>query len=256
MKLRILGCSGAEFPGFFSSAFLLGDSVLLDAGTVGAVLTEEEQWRIRHIFVTHAHLDHIKGIPLLADNVIVRNLQHQIVVHGTSEVLNSIKQHLMNNVIWPDFSQLPTPASAVIRYQELPPGEEVTIEGLQIRATPVNHSVPAVAYTVREAEVTLTYTGDTGPTFALWHELSEAAGPIDALLVEVSFPNELEELALLTGHLTTNLLAIELNKLKVLPRRLLVTHPKPQYYDTIKTELAGLTFPNLELLKEGNRYRF
>ncbi|MBJ6726741.1 MBL fold metallo-hydrolase [Geomesophilobacter sediminis] len=252
MRLRVLGCSGAEFPGFLSSAFLLDDAILLDAGTIGAVLTEEEQWRIRDIFVTHAHLDHIKGIPLLADNVIIRNLQHQVTVHAIPEVIKALREHLMNNVIWPDFSTIPTAEAPVIRYQEIHPGQEFDFGAYRFRATPVNHSVPAVAYTVEKDGARLTYTGDTGPTYELW----TMAGALDALIVEVSFPNALEELALLTGHLTCKLLEIELKKMKKLPRRILVTHPKPQYHETIREEVALLPFEGLELLKEGNVYDF
>jgi len=47
MKLRVLGSAGAEFPDFRPPAFLIDDSLLLDAGTISAVLTEEEQWQIR-----------------------------------------------------------------------------------------------------------------------------------------------------------------------------------------------------------------
>lgn len=252
MRLRVLGCSGAERPGHFSSAFLLDDSILLDAGTVGTALTEEEQWRIRHIFVTHAHLDHIKGIPLLADNVIISGLKHEVVVHGIPEVLRALREHLMNNVIWPDFSVIPSPNAPVIRYQEVTPGEDVAVEGYLFRATRVNHSVPAVAYTVQKGARRITYTGDTGPTFELWAQ----PGRLDALIVEVSFPNHLEELALLTGHLTTRLLEAELKKMPLLPKRILITHPKPQYHETIRAELKGLCLSQLELLQEGSVYDF
>ena len=54
MKLRILGASGAEFPGFRLPAFLVDDVLLLDAGTIGSALTAKEQWKIRNILLTHA----------------------------------------------------------------------------------------------------------------------------------------------------------------------------------------------------------
>ncbi len=59
-EAAILGSAGAEFPDFRPPAFLIDDSLLLDAGTIGSVLTEDEQWSIRNIFITHAHLDHIR----------------------------------------------------------------------------------------------------------------------------------------------------------------------------------------------------
>ncbi len=41
MKLRVLGSAGAEFPHFHPPAFLIDEALLLDAGTIGAVLSED-----------------------------------------------------------------------------------------------------------------------------------------------------------------------------------------------------------------------
>jgi hypothetical protein len=51
MKLRVLGCAGAELPDFRPPAFLLDDQLLLDAGTIGSVLSEEDQWKIHSICI-------------------------------------------------------------------------------------------------------------------------------------------------------------------------------------------------------------
>jgi ribonuclease BN (tRNA processing enzyme) len=250
MKLRVLGCAGSESLDFHPPAFLIDNELLLDAGTIGAVLGEDEQWGVRTIFLTHSHLDHIKGIPFLADNIIMRNLPHNIKVAGSAETVAAIRDHLLNNVIWPDFSRIPSPTAPVISYLELAPGREITVDGYSVTAYRVNHSIPAVGYIVRKGDKALLYTGDTGPTEAIW----EKAANLSALIVEVSFPNEMERMALLTGHLTAGLLKSELRKLKELPPRILVSHPKPQYYNRIRIELHALGIPQIELLKDGNCY--
>lgn len=250
MKLRILGCSGAELPGHQLSAFLIDDSLLLDAGTVGAVLDEEEQWQVKDILITHPHLDHIRGIPLLADNIIVKGLAHRVNVISTGEVIAAISSHLMNGIIWPDFTKIPSAQSPVISYTEILPEKEFLVGGFAVTACPVNHTVPAVGYRVSKGGRTLLYTGDTGPTERFW----QIAGDAAALVVEVSFPSELEEIALLTGHLTPLLLGKELAKLATLPPRILITHLKPQYYDRIKAELDALSMPGIELLRDGDVY--
>jgi ribonuclease BN (tRNA processing enzyme) len=250
MKLRVLGCAGAEFPNFHPPAFLIDDGFLLDAGTIGAVLGEEEQWALKHIFITHSHLDHTKGIPILADNIIMRNQPHNVKVVGTVETVAAIRNHLLNNVTWPDFSRIPSPATPVITYQEIEPEREISIDGYSVTAYRVDHSIPAVGYIVRRGGKSLFYSGDTGPTERIW----KMAVGIDIMIVEVSFPNEMEEMALLTGHLTSNLLRVELRKIKELPPRILITHPKPQFYDLIKAELADLGLPQIELLRDGNVY--
>lgn len=256
MKLRILGSAGAEFPDFRPPAFLIDDTLLLDAGTIGSVLSEEEQWNIRTIFITHAHLDHIRGIPALADNIIVKNLQHSVDVFAPVEVIDALQAHLFNGVIWPDFTQLPSVETPVLRFHTVKPATPVqlalngTPEGYRITAVPVHHTVPAVGYCVEHAGRRLVYTGDTGPTGAIWPYASGA----DALIVEVSFPNNQESLALLTQHLCCSLLEKELAKVTVLPKRILITHPKPQYYQIIKDEIEQMGIRQVELLRDGTIY--
>ena len=250
MKLRVLGCSGAEFPGHSPSAFLIDDSLLLDAGTVGSVLEEDEQWRISDILVTHPHLDHIRSIPLLADNIVVSGISRSVSVVSTREVIAAIGAHLMNGVIWPDFTKIPTPQAPVLYYREIVPEEEFQVGAYSVQARLVNHTVPAVGYRVSRGGTSLLYTGDTGPTDRIW----ELARDLAALVIEVSFPSDMEELALVTGHLTPALLGKELKKLAKLPPRILVTHLKPQYYHRIKQELHALRIPAVELLQDGNVY--
>lgn len=250
MRLRVLGCSGAEFPNFHPPAFLIDDSLLLDAGTIGAVLSEEEQWAIKHIFITHTHFDHIKGIPLLADNIIIKGIEHTVRVASTRENLQAIRDHLLNNVIWPDFTMIPSVDAPVIEYLEIEPEREVLVDGYTVTACRVSHSVPAVGYIVRKGDKALLYTGDTGPTDRIWRH----AVDLSAMIVEVSLPNEMERMALLTGHLTAHLLAGELRKLGTLPPRILITHPKPQYYEIIRGELQALGMPRIELMHDGNVY--
>jgi 3',5'-cyclic-nucleotide phosphodiesterase len=42
-----------------STCYLLGDSVLIDAGTGLGTLPLDQMLRIDHVVLTHAHLDHI-----------------------------------------------------------------------------------------------------------------------------------------------------------------------------------------------------
>jgi ribonuclease BN (tRNA processing enzyme) len=252
MKLRVLGSSGAEFPNMRSPAFLVDDVLLLDAGTIGAVLDEDEQWAIRSIFLTHTHLDHIKGIPFLADNIILKNLEHSVAVMSIPEVLDSLKRNLLNDVVWPDFTRIPDEERAVIRLRPIGTGTALDVGGYKVTAIEVNHSVPAVGYLVENAAGRrLLYTGDTGPTKAIWAYTSPR---VHALIVEVSMPNKMEEMAILTGHLTPRLLSEEIAKMKEMPERILITHPKPQYIETLREELEALGNSNISMLTDGDVY--
>lgn len=250
MKLRVLGSAGAELPDFRPPAFLLDDQLLLDAGTIGSVLSEEEQRKIHTIFITHSHLDHIRSIPALADNIIIKNQSHTVSIQSTSEVIAALQDHLFNNIIWPDFSSIPSVDNPVLRFTTIIPYQEYTVNDYKITAIPVNHTVPTVGYMVKSGGKKLVYTGDTGPTEEIWTYCSGA----DALIVEVSFPDSMKDLALLTKHLTASMLAEELAKIEELPKLILITHPKPQYYDIIRKEVDALAIAGLELLRDGSVY--
>ncbi|HBR21083.1 MAG TPA: MBL fold metallo-hydrolase [Nitrospiraceae bacterium] len=250
MKIEVLGCSGAEFPGFNPPGFLIDGKILLDAGTIGAYLSKNAQWKIRHIVVSHAHLDHIRGIPFLADNIIIKNKRHNVTVIGIAPVLKSLKNNLLNNKIWPDFTMIPNAEKAVIRFLEVKPGRQIEINGYKITAYRVNHSVPATGYIIQDRRgERLLYTGDTGPTTAIWKEAGRTK--IDRAIIEVSFPNRMEALAIATGHLTPKLLRKELEKIKIPPDKILITHPKPQHLKTIRSEIKKLGIPNIKILKDG-----
>ena len=250
MKLRVLGSAGAELPDFRPPAFLLDDQLLLDAGTIGSVLSEEEQWNIHTVFITHSHLDHIRSIPTLADNIIIKNQLHTVSVRSTVEVITAMQNHLFNNIIWPDFTKIPSAENPVIQFMAITPYQEYIVKEYRVTAIPVNHTVPTVGYQVKSGGKTIVYTGDTGPTEDIWTYCSGA----DALIVEVSFPDSLKELAQLTKHLTASMLVEELAKIDILPKRILITHPKPQYFDRIHKEVSELAIAGVELLRDGSIY--
>ena len=251
MKLKVIGSSGGEFPGHNLSAYLIDDKMLLDAGTIGATLREPSQWRIRTILITHAHLDHIKGIPFLADNLVIKNKAHSVTIISMQSVLTALKKNLLNNRIWPDFTIISAASRPVLVLKSLSPGKPLKIHGYTITAYKVNHSVPAVGYIIEDPEGRrLLYSGDTGPTEALW----KAAQHINCAIIEVSFPNHMKHLAMKTGHLTPELLLKEVRKIECPPEKIFITHPKPLYLKQIRREIKGLPLRHLAFLKDGKTY--
>lgn len=250
MRLKVLGSSGAEFPGFNPPAFLLDGTMLLDAGTIGSVLAEEAQWKIRNVLITHAHLDHIRSIPFLADNIIIRNNKHTVTVYGTKTVTDTIKKNLLNGSVWPDFTAIPNRKNPVIRLRNIQDGKRYKIDGYSVTAYAVDHSVPCTGYLVEDKKGRrLLYTGDTGPTGKIWRSADN--DPPHALIVEVSFPNRMRKTAIMTGHLTASLMKTELGKMKHPPGKILITHPKPQYLQAIRKEVGALGMKNIKILRDG-----
>lgn len=199
MRIRILGCSGGIGAGSRTSAMLIDDDVLLDAGTGIGDLALEDLHRIRHVFLTHAHLDHIAGLPLLVDSNFEEDFEIPVTVYGRQETLSAVKAHLFNDVIWPDFARIPNAEDPMLRYVVCDPGDTVSIEHREFRAVDVLHSVPSLGYTVRNSGGVFAVSGDTKTNKTLWPVLN-ACDDLKVLVIEVSFSDEQKELAMTAGH--------------------------------------------------------
>jgi len=250
MKIKVLGCSGAELPGHRPPSFLLNDKILFDTGSLTNILDIRGQSKIEHIFITHPHLDHILGIPFLADNLIFRKKRHRVNILSIAPVIKKIRKSLLDGSIWPDFTVIPNTHAGILNLIELRGGHSIKIDNYTVTPYSVHHSVPATGYLVEDKRKRrFFYTGDTGPSDATWKNIGEKQ--IHCLIIEASFPNRMEEIAIGTGHLTPRLLKNELLKIKPNPERIFVIHIKPQYFKTIKSELQKLKIKNLRLLKDG-----
>ena len=98
MQYRVLGCSGGEAPGFRLPSFLVEEGLLIDTGSVAMALEGTQQAGIDHILLTHTHLDHTGGLPLLADKV-VGSRTTPVQVHGIAPTLDGIRRNLLNDVL-------------------------------------------------------------------------------------------------------------------------------------------------------------
>lgn len=233
MNLRILGCSGGIGKHLRTSSYLIDDDILLDAGTGVGDLTIEEMRKLKHIFISHSHMDHIVSIPLLLDTLF-SDLKQPLIVHAREETINAIKQHIFNWKIWPDFTELPAKESPVLEFQAMKPGEAFDINGRSIEMIDVNHSVPAAAYVVKTPSAVLAYSGDTTTNDSLWHALN-GYDQLDFMIVECAFANHDLELAKLAHHYCPSLLVDDLKKLKHQPK-IGISHLKPGEEKTIMQE--------------------
>lgn len=250
MKIRVLGCSGAETPGHRPPSFLLNGRILFDTGSVTNVLDVKDQRKIEYIFITHSHLDHILGIPFIADNLIFGRTRHRVNVVSIPPVIKTIRKSLLDGSIWPDFTVIPNTHAAILNLIDLKSGHSIEVNGYKVTPYAVNHSVPATGFLVEDRRgKRFFYTGDTGPSDGTWQKIGNQE--IHCLIIETSFPNRMEEIAIRTGHLTPRLLKEELSKMKKRPERIYITHPKPQYSDLIQSEIKKLNLAHTRLLKDG-----
>jgi ribonuclease BN (tRNA processing enzyme) len=216
MRIRILGCSGGIGAGSRTSAMLIDNDVLIDAGTGIGDLELADLDSIRHVFLTHAHLDHVAGLPMLVDRVFDENFETPLTVYAREETLRAIQEHLFNGVIWPDFAKLPSAEKPMLRYEVCSPGDTVRIDERDFYAVDVLHSVPSLGYTVQNSGGAFAVSGDTKSNETLWPVLN-ACDDLRMLVIEVSFPDEMERLAAESGHYCPRTLTRDLERLRHSP---------------------------------------
>ena len=250
MRIRILGCSGGIGAGSRTSAMLIDNDVLLDAGTGIGDLGLDDLRSIRHVFLTHAHLDHIAGLPMFVDSIFDENFEVPLTVYARAETLDAIKAHLFNDVIWPDFTKLPSEDNPMLRFVKTNPGDTVSIEHRDFHAIDVVHSVPSLGYTVKNSGGVFAVSGDTKTNETLWPVLN-ACEDLKVLVIEVSFPDEQEKLATLAGHYCPNTMSRDLARLDHSPD-IWLTGMKPGEEDRILGQvLAAVPDKKIRMLSRG-----
>ena len=254
LKIRVLGCSGGIAKGVATTSFLIDDDILIDAGTGVGDLSITEMKRIKHIFITHSHLDHVCSIALLIDTLFDHLVGQPIIVHAQRSTIKILKEHVLNWAIWPDFTVLPNKSRAVLKMKAMSKGSTLDIDGRSIEMIEVNHSVPAVAYRVESQGKSFAFSGDTTTNETLWAALNKHDN-LDLLFVEAAFANKDAEIARLAFHYCPQTLAEDLPKLRHWPK-VHISHLKPGDEKRIMKECQkALPDWKLHQLKSGDRFK-
>lgn len=229
---------------------LIDNDVLIDAGTGIGDLPLHEMNAIRHVFLTHAHLDHIAGLPMLADSVFDADFEVPLTVYALEETLRALQEHVFNNVIWPDFTRLPSPERPMLNFRVCSPGDTVSIGNRDFYAVDVMHTVPTLGYTVQNSAGAFAVSGDTKTNQTLWPVLN-ACEDLRALVIEVSFPNEMQQLAADAGHYCPNTLTADLERLRHQPD-IWLTGMKPGEEERILAQvIEAAPDKNIRMLSRG-----
>ncbi|HEU5194767.1 MAG TPA: 3',5'-cyclic-nucleotide phosphodiesterase, partial [Methylomirabilota bacterium] len=100
----------------------------------------------------------------------------------------------------------------------------------------------------------IVYSGDTGPTDALW-TVAGRLKTLRAVIIECAFPNRLQKLAEVAKHMTPALIRRELDKLPG-DAPVLIYHVKPQFQDEIGEELGQIAGHRIMFLEQDKNYAF
>ena len=253
MKVELLPSSVPPTEAQFLVSFLVNDTVAIDAGPLGLLSDLRKQGRVRHVFLTHEHIDHVATLPIFLENVYEPG-PDCVELLGRADVLDFIHDDIFNGRVWPDFFALSTPADRFITATTLAPLVTVERAGCRITPVPVHHGTDTLAMVVDDGDSCVAFAADTGPTDLLWEELARRP-TLRAVFLECSFPEALAGLAARSDHLSPASFAAQAARLPA-GVRTLVIHRKAAHAETIAAELAARDLPGVELAVPGRRYDF
>jgi cAMP phosphodiesterase len=238
MQVRIIGGHGGSAPGFKNTSYLVDGKLLIDAGSVASGLQVDDQVLIDYILISHPHLDHISDIAFLCDNCFGQKGK-PFELYSNGIVNKAIKDHLFNDIIWPDFSHLPNKENPTITFNDIEPEAELVLGDYKILPIKVNHPSEALGFIVEVNNSAVLFTQDTGPTDRIW-EVAHNYKNLKAIFTEVSFPNSLQNVADASFHHTPQTMEEEIKKMpKDIP--IFLGHLKPAFQAVLYQEIEKLS---------------
>lgn len=237
------------------ATYVINDSVAIDAGVLGLLSPLDAQCRVRHVFLSHSHLDHVATLPIFIDNVYMYGPDCPS-VWGNPQVLETLRRDIFNDRLWPDMIRLSGEESPFLQLNTLSAEQPVEVEGLRITPIELKHVVPAFGFLVEEiaTSVAVMFVSDTGPSERVWEIANQISG-LRGIFLEASFPNSMRWLADKAAHLTPQLFREELTKLKrSIPVH--VIHIKLAFENSILNELRDLQLSNVQIAEPGTTLEF
>ncbi|MCX5732099.1 MAG: 3',5'-cyclic-nucleotide phosphodiesterase, partial [Deltaproteobacteria bacterium] len=165
MRIQVLGAAGGELREHGSTCFLVDGRLAIDAGALTSRLDLAALDRIDHVLVSHAHLDHVKDVPLLADLMVGRR-RRPVAVHASPGATSTLRRSLFNGRLWPDFTRIPSASRPVVRLQTFRFGSPFRLGSHSVLAVKVRHTVESAGFLVSRGSSSFAMSGDTGPTTA------------------------------------------------------------------------------------------
>jgi ribonuclease BN (tRNA processing enzyme) len=238
-------------PHQYATSYVINDTVAIDAGAIGFWRGPAEQARIRHVFLSHTHIDHLASLPIFLENIIGES-RTPVTLYASIEVERCLRMDVFNGRLWANFLELTQDGQPFALVRNVASGQTVEVDGLRITAVAVNHVVPTLGFIVEDSAAAVVISSDTGPTEEIWAR-ARALPNLKAVFLETAFPNAHQELADLTLHLTP---AGFVGEMKKLPgtTRFYAVHLKARFRDQIVRELLDAGPANLELARFGEAY--
>jgi ribonuclease BN (tRNA processing enzyme) len=238
-------------PEQYLISYLLNETVAVDAGCLGVYRTPAEQSKVRHVFLSHSHMDHVASLPLFLENVYDPE-GPPVNLYASADTLDSLARDMFNGRQWPDFLQPPPSGAPFAKMHTLQFRQPVRVDGLTLTPIPVNHTVPTVGFIVEDDRSAVVIASDTAATDEIW-EHANRLPHLRAVFLEAAFPEHQAALADAAKHFTPLTFAHELRKLKT-PVTVVTVHIKARYHAEVIAEVTALALPKVEIARYGVPY--
>jgi ribonuclease BN (tRNA processing enzyme) len=246
-------------PHQYATSVLINDTVCIDAGSIGFYRTPDDQAKVKHIFISHSHMDHVASLPTFLENVFMGDGKCPS-IYASEVVWTSLKGDLFNGRVWPDFigmSETFMKATPFLKCETIASGQTIEVEGLRISMVSVDHLIPCLGFIVEDDRSTVVIPSDTGPTEAIWVEAKKRSN-LKAVILEVAFPNSMAGLAKAACHFIPSNYGEEVRKVNDGPRKVpfLAVHLKARYREKVAQELDDLGLEEIQVARFGTPYVF
>lgn len=217
MKIEFLGTAGYHPSATrHTSCAYIPDAgpdcgFLLDAGTGMFRLIGRPLPSHLHIFLSHAHLDHVSGLTYLLD--VLLGHKTQVTVYSDPSTLHTVKNDLFDSPLFP----LPFQHKSCV----IEPGQTLRVCQAQVSAFPLTHPGGSLAFRFDWPERSLAYVTDTAGDARYIPFIKE----VDLLIHERNFCDDLHEIADASGHCTSQAVARVAREAHA--KRLAITHFNP-----------------------------
>ena len=254
MKIEFVASAvGKVAPHHFLTTLIINNTIALDAGALGLLTPLSRQKQIRHVLLSHTHIDHLATLPLFLDNIHDPQ-QPCVTLHASESVQNCLRRDIFNGRVWPDLVRLSKEGTRLFEFNQLEDERPVTLSDVTFTPVAVDHTVHCFGFLIEMNDTAIGFISDTGPTQRIW-DVINASNNLTAVFLEASFPNSFESLAEKSRHLTPTQFAAEIEKLKHnVP--LIATHLKPSFHQQVVSELNALALPSLQIAQPGSVYEF
>ena len=236
----------------FAASYVVNQHLVIDAGCIGFAEMARQR-SVHSVVLSHVHLDHVASLPIFIDNVYQPGRDCPM-VYASQHVIDNLKTHFFNDVIWPDLIRLACDDSPYVRFIALEDERSIQIEGMTVTPIALDHVIPTFGFIVEDSNAAVAFISDTSATRAIWERV-RTNPRIKAVFLEAAFPNSMDWLADKAMHLTPTLFGVECAKAdRSLP--VIAVHIKPAFYGEVVNELQQLGIDSLSICQPNQTYSF